>query len=181
MSTERLYEEYQTLSTSLNSLEKTLKHQRDIQSCAAIPKQYRPKLLKAADATLNAKFEQEYQDIFFKHLQEVICNNAIEAELIKARISSVITRVEKDLAESSLSPKEITTTYTRFLTNNAIVNRTPIPQLQSILETGEIQSQTKPRRRPKRKHTTPAPPPTKQAKPADHFLCLGPHHPQHPP
>ena len=171
--------EYQQTTIKLKNLIATLEHQRNIQSNQIIPKQYQCKLLKTFDTSLMERFSEEHNGLFFQQLDSAITSNSINAELLKARLTSIVVQTEQELSTLSLPPGEISTLYNEFLRENKIEDRLPIPVLRAKIcsnntTTSPPTTQLK-RKRPKRKFSTTAPEPKKN-RTEDHFLCPGPQH-----
>lgn len=166
--------DYQQHLSQVTELTATLKLQHNMETLKTIPKKYQPRHLKASDASLTEEFRKEYSELFFKHLKKVITNNQIALQLHTSALTSIIVQTEGYLSKSPLPSAEIL--YHKFLRENHINGRTPIPELQRKLQGTAPTLSTQPkRRRQKRKCPTPAPPATKhRSQDQDHFLSVGP-------
>ena len=176
--------EYQGHSTRLVDLKLALEHQQTIQSNNIIPKQYQPKQLKTFDSSLSQEFNRKYNTLFFQQLGQVITSNTIKIKLIECTLMSIVTQTEQYLSRLTLPAQEMCLLYDKSLSDCQISHHTPIPELQSKLQqkrnlNTHIPSTLTKRRRPKRKNTAPATPPSKRSK-QDPFLSPGPSQPQNP-
>ena len=153
-----------------------------------IPKQHRPHPLYTAtpDAFKEKEtFNQQYETLFFEHLDRVILQNTIAIEIKKAKIQNILQTTEQALAESQDDPEIIQRQYKTFLLTNNITNHEMNPELQKKLqlittETTEHRDKTALKSTNstsnKRKHSKPHPPAQKQSK-THHFLSTG-HNPK---
>lgn len=175
--------EYQYHLSRVTDLTTTLTHQRNVQTYKTIPKRYCPTPLKASDPTLTQNFNQEYHELFFKHLEKVITNNQIKLELHKSTLTSIIVEAELYISRLTQPAKEKKTLYDSFRSDNRIENRIPIPELQQCLEADNPKTSLpmpRRKRRQKRKCPLPTPEAVKHNKP-NAFLSPGPNEPWIPP
>lgn len=176
--------DYQHHLAQLETLTTVIKHQLSIQAHKSIPKKYLPPHhLFTHNTSLTEDFTSEYKQLFFKHLEKVITNNQIKAELHKAALTNVITRTELYLCKSTEKPEDLAALHAKFLKENNITDRNPIPELQAKFHSisSDAPKQTRRNRRRKRQNTVSPPQPTKYARGNHHFLYLGPHQTQTPP
>ena len=176
--------DYQQHLAQLKTLTTAIEHQLSIQAHKSIPKKYLPPHhLCTYDTSLTEDFTSEYKQLFFKHLGKVITKNQIKAELHKAALTNIITQTELYLCKSTEKPEELAALRARFLKENNITDRNPIPELQAKFHSisKDAPKQTKRNRRRKRRNAVPPPQPTKHARHNQSFLCLGPHQTQTPP
>ena len=166
--------EYQHHLSLTNELTTTLNHQWSIQTYKSIPRRYQPTPLKASDPSLIEQFNKEYDELFFKYLKKVITNNEIKLELHKCTLTNIIVQTETHISKLPLPAEELQTLYNKFLTENHIENRIPIPELQKCFESDNPKiNYPKRKRRQKRKCPAPTPGAVKHNKPS-HFLSPGP-------
>ena len=155
-----------------------------------IPKQHRPHPLYTATPDAfkeKEKFNQQYETLFFEHLDRVILQNTIAIEIKQAKIQNILQTTEQALAESQDDPEIIQRQYKTFLLTNNITNHEMTPELQKKLqlittETTEHRDKTALKSTNstsnKRKHSKPHSPAQKQSK-THHFLTTG-HNPKKP-
>ena len=149
-------EEYQETHTKLKEVKLALEHQQNIDISRIIPKQYQPKQLKSFDTSLTKDFIQEYETLFFKQLRKVITNNTIKTKLFESRLNSIVAETEQHLSTLELPPKEMYAIHKKFLSDNQIINHTPIPCPQSKIQLAEEAICTQPTQsHPKRKRIRP--------------------------
>lgn len=176
--------EYQRHLSQVTTLTTTLTHQQNIQTYKTIPKRYRPTPLKASDPSLTQQFIQEYNELFFKHLEKVITNNQIKLELHKSALTSIIMQTELHISRLVSQPAhEKKALYDSFLLQNRIENRIPIPELQQCFKTDSPKTslpKPKRKRRQKRKCPIPIPEAVKHNKP-NHLLLPRPQEAWTPP
>ena len=159
--------EYQGCLKHIQDLTVTLEHQRNIQISQIIPK-------KTSKSSLTEEFDQKFQELFFQHLSKVITSNTIKLQILEANAITIITQTEKYLSSLPLSLEQLRSIHSKFVSDNSLEHHTLIPALQSKLHSSQPRSNTgQNKRRPKRKHPTPAPQPEKRDK-QDHFLSIGP-------
>ena len=156
-------EAYQRHLRAIRTLEKTLHQQQEVKQFQTIPKKHNPIPLETADATLTTKFNQQYKQLFFQHLNEVITSNTVHLQLHKVNLASILAQTERHLSSLNSSHENITQLYQQFLAENSITDHIPIPTLQAILNPTPA-SNTQRRRRMRKRKRDQQPPATKQTK-----------------
>ncbi len=129
-------EEYQRHLAIKDTIIRTLEYHNNIKTYKTIPKQHRPPptpRLVINDPKLQQEFAQQYEDIFFQHLDKVITHNTITLELENARLQQITTQTEQHLATLTLPDDAIAKLHGDFLTQNKIDNHLTVPQLQKRL------------------------------------------------
>lgn len=117
-----------------DNLERVINHQTTIIKWGSVPKKYKPHhLVIQSHSKLKEKFEKDYKHLFFKHLNSVIEENKIAAEIQKAKSHSLGLAVEKALIDSDLPTETIQKKYDQFLSNSNLQNHVPLPKLQEKL------------------------------------------------
>ena len=166
--------QYQRHLTLKNKAINTLEHQNNLKLYKTIPKDYYPKKLLATvtpDSLLAQEFAQEFQNIFFQHLDKVITENQITLELEEARLRDTILQTEKHLTTIKASREVITQLYDDFIQTNKIQTLAILPELQKMLlptttdttVIDPLQTKLTPKKRPAQD--------TEQAKPHQKRLC----------
>ena len=181
-----------------------LKNHHDLKATRTIPRRYKPpKILTSVrhNSTLSTDFEQNYEALFFQHLDKVITNDNVTLELTNAATSNILAQTETYLASLHLTPQSLTELYKSFLHSCQLTDRQPLPVLLAKLTTNEITRdipkpstesdqqltpQPKPNtgkgnRKRKRKGTEQHPTGKKHSKQQIHFLSQGQLHPLMPP
>ena len=130
-----LEEQSKQYQSHLKKLRTTLNFQHNIRNYKTIPKQYSPSSFLEIPAdnqsTLTANFQQEYNKLFFKYLNQVLTYNTISLELEESRLKNFVSHVKESLTRSSLSPTETNLLFENFLADNNIANYQTSPTLQT--------------------------------------------------
>ena len=145
---------------------------------------------------LTDEFTKKYEQLFFEHVERVITSDNISLELNKAAITSVLSQTETYLSSLSTPPQTLTEIYYNFLSENHVIDHTPLPVLQIKLQTHEVTNtpphsnlsvpttdmhvSPKQNKRPNRKRKQKQSHPRSEKK-SKHFLSQGPHPPFKPP
>ena len=130
--------EYQHHLSNKNKVTKMLQYQHNIQTYRSIPKHYFP--LKTPETltdepTLTKEFQDEYEQLFFQHLDKTVLHNTITLELETARLEAIVTHVEQHLTTLNVPSHTLSQLYHQFLSSNNITNHNTPPQLQKLLIT----------------------------------------------
>ena len=93
--------QYQQHINKVKKLRSTLNFQHNIKNYKTNPKNYFPATFLETPcdnhSSLTTVFQHAYDDIFYKHLNEVLASNTIALELEQSRAKNVITHVENFL------------------------------------------------------------------------------------
>ena len=171
--------EYQHHLDILTSLERIIKQHQEIQTKKNIPKKYQPNTLETNDTFLTTKFNDQYEKLFYKHLKDVVNSNNTTLERHKETLKRIIYETEQYLSSLSDSPEHITRLYKTFLTDNGIKNHTPLPELQTRMNTTSQKTRSQRRHQHRKRKQDEHPQSIKKIK-MEHFLSIG-HMPTHPP
>ncbi len=122
----------------LKTRNKTIQGRRhqNLKTYRTIPKRYLPAStpqLITESSNLDKEFRQQYENLFFQHLDKVIINNTITLELEKARLQHIILQTEQQLATLTLPAEDIEQLHQQFLGWNNITDHDPLPELRSKL------------------------------------------------
>lgn len=139
--------EYQHHLNNKNKVTKILQYQHNIQTYRSIPKHYFP--LKTPETlteetTLTKEFQDQYEQLFFQHLNKIILHNTITLELETARLEAIVSHVEQHLATLNLPSHTLSQLYHQFLSKNNITNHTIPSQLRQLLPTDTILTKKEP-------------------------------------
>lgn len=178
-------------------LEQLIQYHRNILQYRTIPRKFRPPTTPTTvlpNPILTDEFTKKYEQLFFEHVEKVITSDNISLELNKAAITSVLSQTEIYLSSLPTPPQKLTEIYYNFLSENHVTDHTPLPVLQTKLQTPEITNTPphsnlsapttdmspkqikRPNRKRKQKQSHP-----RSEKKSKHFLSQGPHPPLKPP
>ena len=85
------------------------------------------------ETTLTKEFQDQYEQLFFRHLNEIILHNTITFELETATMEAIVVHVEQHLATLDLPSHTFSQLYHQFPSKNNITNHTIPPQLRQLL------------------------------------------------
>ena len=184
--------EYQQHLSTRNKITRVLQHQNNIRLFKTIPRHYQPSAtpeIVTHNPTLSNEFQTGFQQLFFKHLNDVITNNTISLELENSRLREIITRTENQLSTLAAPAQVIAQLRLKFYTQNNIPvgqetsqqpKRPQSPTQVQPKPTGTSTSMVQPsknqrRRQRKRKIQANQPNAQKASRTEKHFLSPSPH------
>ncbi len=128
--------QYQQHLTTRNKTTQALRHQNNLKTYRTIPKRYLPAStpqLITESSNLNKEFRQQYENLFFQHLDKVIANTTITLELKKAQLQHIVLQTEQELATLTLPAEDVEQLHQQFLGWNNITDHDPLSELRSKL------------------------------------------------
>ncbi len=171
----------ETLNRKILFLEKTLKHQKQIHQLQTVPWKYLPRNhLDNDNSTLQETFNQQFKDLFLKHLDKIITSNTISLEIKTARQRELIQTNETtpihSVCPSTPPPKPSNKTEQNGNHHRRERFKTKRPQRPLLsADTKKDQSTDEPMSRTrKRTPTEPLTNITKKTHLENHFLVQGP-------
>ena len=118
---QRNSDEYQQHLTTRNRIAKALHYQNNIRLYLTIPKRLRPTTTLEVippNSDLTKQFEEEYHQLFFRHLNLAITHNTTTLELENARLREIVTRTEKLLTTTDAPAETIERLKLEFYRKN---------------------------------------------------------------
>ena len=115
----------------------------------------------------------------YRHHLDILTSLECTIKQHQETLKRIIYETEQYLSSLSDSPEHITRLYKTFLTDNGIKNHTPLPELQTRMNTTSQQTRPQRRRKYRKRKQSEQPQSTKKTK-MERFLSIG-HIPTHPP
>lgn len=131
--------QYQHHTANKKKVTQLLEHQQNIKTYKTIPKHYFPPSIPKTltdNPALTREFQEQYEQLFFQHLDKTILSNTITLELENARLEQILSHTEKHLAVLPIPSDICAKLYHKFLTTNNITNHETSPQLLNKLPPG---------------------------------------------
>lgn len=186
--------QYQHHAANKKKVTQLLENQHNIKAYKTIPKQYQPASIPKTltdNPTLTREFREQYEQLFFQHLEKTIVHNTITLELENSRLQHILSHTERHLASLALPSHTLAQLYHQFLATNNITDHEISPELRKILPTGfttettkstSVQTYPRPTNNPpkKRKRSTHHYPKTPKQQKLNTFLVKGPSNPPPP-
>lgn len=142
--------QYQKHMCVIKKTQATLDHQYRTQLHGTIPKKHKPLPPTVINTNgnkekFNKEFLRQYQELFFKSLQDAITKNTITLELEKARCTDVLRQTERELCQLTEPGPALQKLYAKFLKDLLVTNHEILPELKKKFESQNTpETQTSP-------------------------------------
>ena len=128
--------QYQHPTANKKKVTQLLEHQQNIKTYKTIPKHYFPPSIPKTltdNPALTREFQEQYEQLFFQHLDKTILSNTITLELENAKLKKILSHTEKHLAVLFIPSDIRAKLYHKFLATNNITNHETSSQLRNKL------------------------------------------------